>query len=96
MKDADESSSEHGIIVDGIIDFSGSPHNVNKKAYSLKMGKGVQNQYSSRIGFNMFKLPEGEYTLATEFFPPSMTNLCVDVVSTSLNIKQQATKLFPN
>ena len=44
----------------------------------------------------MFKLPEGEYSLAAEFFPPSMTNLRVDVVSTSLNIGQQATKLFPN
>ena len=44
----------------------------------------------------MFKLPDGEYTLAIEFFPPSMTNLSVDVVSTSLNISQQATKLFPN
>ena len=44
----------------------------------------------------MVKLLEGEYTLAIEFFPPSMTNVSVDVVSTSLNIKQQATKLFPN
>ena len=44
----------------------------------------------------MFKLPEGEYTLAIEFFPPSMTNVSVDVVSTSFNIGQQATKLFPN
>ena len=96
MEDADESSSEHDVIVDGIIDFSGSPHKVNKKAYCFKMGKGLQNQYSSRIGFNMFKLPEGEYTLAIEFFPPSMTNLRVDVVSSSLNIGQQATKLFPN
>ena len=96
MEDADESSSENNIIVDGIIDFSRSPHNINKKAYSFKMGKGVQNQYSTRIGFNMFKLPEGEYTLAIEFFPPSMTNLRVEVVSTSLNIGQQATKLFPN
>ena len=94
MEDADESSSEHDIIVDGIIDFSGSTHDVNKKAYSLKLGKGAQNECSSRIGFNMFKLPEGEYTLAIEFFPPSMTNLRVGVVSTSLNIKQQATKLF--
>jgi len=42
----------------------------------------------------MFKLPEGEYTLAIEFFPPSTTNLSVSVVSTSLNINQQATKLF--
>ena len=95
MTNVDESSSEHD-IVDGIIDFAGSHHDINKKAYSLKLGKGAQNKYSSRIGFNMFKLLVGEYTLAIEFFPPSMTNLSVDVVSTSLNIGQQATKLFPN
>ena len=96
MENADESSSENNIIVDGIVDFSGSPHNVNKKAYKFKMGKDAQNEYSSRIGFNMYKLPEGEYTLAIEFFPPSTTNLSVSVVSTSLNIGQQSTKLFVN
>ena len=96
MDSPDESSSEHDIIVEGISDFSGSPHDVNKKADSFKMGKGLQNQYSSRIGFNMFKLTEGEYTLAIKFFTPSMTNLRVDVVSTSLNIGQQTTKPFPN
>ena len=96
MENADESSSENNIIVDGIVDFSGSPHNVNKKAYKFKMGKDAQNEYSSRIGFNMFKLPEGEYTLAIEFFTPSTTNLSVSVVSTSLNIGQQSTKLFVN
>ena len=96
MENADESSSENNIIVDGIVDFSGSPHNVNKKAYKFKMGKDAQNEYSSRIGFNMFKPPEGEYTLAIEFFPPSTTNLSVSVVSTSLNIGQQSTKLFVN
>ena len=96
MEDADESSSEHDVIVDGIIAFCCSPHEINKKAYRLKLGKGAQNEYSSRIGLNMFKLPEGVYTLAIEFFPPSTTNVRVDVVSTSLNIGQQATKLFPN
>ena len=96
MENADESSSENNIIVDGIVDFSGSRHNVNKKAYKFKMGKDAQNEYSSRIGFNMFKLPEGEYTLAIEFFTPSTTNLSVSVVSTSLNIGQQSTKLFVN
>ena len=96
MENADESSSENNIIVDGIVDFSGSLHNVNKKAYKFKMGKDAQNEYSSRIGFNMFKLPEGEYTLAIEFFPPSTTNLSVSVVSTSLNIGQQSTRLFVN
>ena len=96
MENADESSSENNIIVDGIVDFSGSPHNVNKKAYKFKMGKDSQNEYSSRIGFNMFKLPEGEYTLAIEFFSQGTTNLSVSVVSTSLNIGQQSTKLFVN
>ena len=96
MENADESSSENNIIVDGIVDFSGSPHNVNKTAYKFKMGKDAQNEYSSRIGFNMFKLPEGEYTLAIEFFTPSTTNLSVSVVSISLNIGQQSTKLFVN
>jgi len=43
----------------------------------------------------MFKLPEGEYTLAIEFFPPAMDEVTVPVVSTSLNIGQQSTKLFP-
>jgi len=60
------------------------------------MGKDAQNEYSSHIGFNMFKLAEGEYTLAIEFFPPSTTNLSASVVSTSLNIGQQSTKLFVN
>ena len=96
MEDVDESSSEDNIKVTGIVNFSGSPHNVNKKAYSFEMGKGVQSEYSSRLGSNMLKLPEGEYTLAIEFFPPSTTNLSVNVVSPSLNIGQQSTKLFVN
>ena len=96
MENADEPSSENNIRVTGIVDSSGSAHTVNKRAYSFTMGKNAQNNYSSRIGFNMFKLPEGEYTLAIEFFPPSTTNLSVSVVSTSLNINQQATKLFVN
>jgi len=56
MESVDESSSENDIIVDGIVDFSASPRNVNKKAYKFRMGKEAQNEYSSRIGFNMLKL----------------------------------------
>ena len=43
----------------------------------------------------MMKLPDGEYTLAIEFFPPTLDELSVSVVSASLNIGQQSTKLFP-
>ena len=64
MEDIDESSSENNIEVLGIRDFSESPHQINKKAYSLKLlfEKGSPNQYQSRLGFNLYKLPVGYYT----------------------------------
>lgn len=43
----------------------------------------------------MYKLPQGEYTLVIEFFSPVMDQVTVSVVSTSLNIGQNSTKLFP-
>lgn len=63
MEDVDESARENNIIVDGINDFSDSPLDVNKKAYSFRIGKGLNNEYSSRLSFNIYKLPQGEYTL---------------------------------
>ena len=61
MENDDESSSENNIQVLGIRDFSESPRQINKKAYSLKLlfQKGSPNQYQSRLGFNLFKLPVG-------------------------------------
>ena len=54
MEDTDESSSENNIEVLGINDFPNSPHQINKKAYQLKLlfEKGSPNQYQSRLGFN--------------------------------------------
>ena len=72
MDEVNESSSESNIIVDGVNNFDDSPHDLNKKAYSFRMGKNVQNWYATRLGFNMNKLPNGEYTLVIEYFPPSM------------------------
>ena len=68
MEDTDESSSENNIEVLGIVDFSNSPHQINKKAYQLKLlfEKSSPNQYQSRLGFNLFKLPVGYYTLVVE------------------------------
>jgi len=84
MEDVNASLSEDNIIVDGINDFSSLPHDINKKAYVLKMGKVSNNKYSSR--FNVFVLPKSEYTLVVEFFPPVMDKVTVLVVSTQLNI----------
>ena len=79
MEDADESSSENNIEVLGIRDFSESPHQINKKAYSLKLlfEKGSPNQYRSRLGFNLYKLSVGYYTMVVEWFPPEMNEISV-------------------
>jgi len=91
MNGVNQSTSENNIIVDVIEDFSDSPHDISKKAYNFRMGKGAQNWYASRLGFNMYLLPEGEFTLVIEVFPPAMDQVTVSVVSTSLNIGFQNT-----
>ena len=75
------------------IDLANSPHTYNKKVYSLLLTKEPQSNYNaSRIGFNLYELPEGEYTICIEFIPVTMNNVSVDVESTSLNINKQSTK----
>ena len=95
MEDVDESSSESNIVVTDIVDFQQSPHKINKKAYALKIDKrSSDNMFLGRIGFNMFKIPEGEYTICVEFFPGKMDGVNMNAVSTALNVNRQATKDF--
>ena len=97
MEDPLQSSSESNIVVTGIVDFQQSPHKINKKAYALKIRKrSSDNMFLGRIGFNMFKIPEGEYTICVEFFPGKMDGVNVNAVSTALNVNRQATKVFAN
>ena len=97
MEDVDESSSESNITVTGITDFAASPHQINKKAYDVTLTTDAEGNFGSRIGFNAYKLPEGEYTLVVEFFVPDKTQISattVTAVSTAINIGQQTTKIF--
>ena len=97
MEDPLQSSSESNTVVTGIVDFQQSPHKINKKAYALKINKrSSDNMFLGRLGFNMFKIPEGEYTICVEFFPGKMDGVNVNAVSTALNVNQQATKVFVN
>ena len=98
MENDDESSSESNIQVLGIVNFSNSPHQINKKAYQLKLlfQKSSPNQYQSRLGFNLYKLPVGYYTLVVEWFPPEMNELSVAVQGTTISISNYATKTFGN
>ena len=94
MEDTDESLSENNIEVLGINDFPESPHQINKKAYQLKLlfEKGSPNQYRSRLGFNLYKLPVGYYTMVVEWFPPEMNEISVTVQATTISISNYATK----
>ena len=97
MEDPLQSSSESNIVVTGIVDFQQSPHRINKKAYALKINKrSSDNMFLGRIGFDMFKISEGEYTICVEFFPGKMDGVNVNAVSTALNVNRQATKVFVN
>ena len=96
MEDTDESSSENNIKVLGINDFPNSPHQINKKAYQLQLlfEKGSPNQYQSRLGFNLYKLPVGYHSLVVEWFPPEMNEISVTVQATTISISNYATKTF--
>ena len=96
MDDVDDSSSENNIQVLGIVDFSESPHQINKKAYYLKLlfDKSSPNQYQSRIGFNLYKLPIGYYTTVVEWFPPEMNQVSVTPQGTTISISNYTSKSF--
>ena len=95
MEDVNQSSSESNVVVTGIIGFPQSPHKINKTAYALRINKrSSDNMFLGRLGFNMFKIPEGEYTICVEFFPAKIDGVSVNAVSTALNVNQQATKVF--
>ena len=98
MEDTDDSSSENNIQVTGIVDFVASPHQINKKAYEFTLVKDTDgsNDYRSRIGFNLFKLPLGYFTFVVEYFPPEMNNVIVTAQGTTISIASQTTKTFGN
>ena len=100
MEDTDDSSSENNIQVTGIVEFTASPHQINKKAYEFTLVKDTDgsNDYRSQIGFNLFKFPLGYYSFVVEYFPPEMTNVIVTAQGTTIYmyIVSQTTKSFGN
>ena len=95
MRDVNSANAESNILVIGLSYVSNGPHTHNRKAFNLKLKKNAQNKYSSRLSFDMTPLAQGEYTFCIEYFPPKMVGVLVNVVSSSLNITGQSTKVFP-
>ena len=94
LLDQDESSSERNIIVNGIVDFNGSPHK-NKKAYSIDLvyTSGTQN-YDSQIGINIFSLPVGKYSIIMEYFWPEDTGVSLSCEASTAMLIKQTSKNF--
>ena len=85
----------YNITVNGFVNnFHESPHR-NKKAYDITLQKDAgTNNYRSRLGFNLYPLPIGTYTIIFEFFPPEMTNIQLSVHATSAYIHKHVQKDF--
>ena len=96
LVEQDESSSERNIIVNGIVDFSNSPHK-NKKAYDIDLvyTAGTQN-YNSKIGINLYSLPIGKYSVVMEYFFPEDINISLSAEASTAVITKQITENFPN
>ena len=82
LLDQDESSSERNIIVNGIVDFNGSPHT-----------SGTQN-YDSQIGINIFSLPVGKYSIIMEYFWPEDTRISLSCEASTAMLIKQTSKNF--
>ena len=94
LLDADESSSERQINVNGIQDYQGSPHK-NKKAYDIDLiyTQGTQN-YDSQIGINIYPLPIGKFTIIMEYYYPENIGITVSCQASTAIINKQISKNF--
>ena len=89
-----ETSSEYNITIDAFTDFNESPHK-NKKAFQITLTKDVgTNDYRSRMGFNLYPLPLGTYTIIFEYYFPENTNIQLSCQSTTAYVHKQIQKDF--
>ena len=94
LDDPNETSSEYNITVEAFTDFNESPHK-NKKAFEITLQKDVgTNDYRSRMGFNLYPLPLGTYTIIFEYYFPENTNIQLSCQSTTAYVHKQIQKDF--
>ena len=94
LNDPNETSSEYNITVEAFTDFNESPHK-NKKAFKITLKKDAgTNDYRSRMGFNLYPLPLGTYTIIFEYYFPENTNIQLSCQSTTAYVHKQIQKDF--
>ena len=96
LDDPNDTSSEYNIIVEAFTDFQESPHR-NKKAFKITLQKDAgTNNYRSRIGFNLYPLPLGTYTIIFEYFFPEDSSIQLSCQATTayMYVHKQVQKDF--
>ena len=94
LNDPSETSSEYNIKIDAFTDFNESPHK-NKKAFEITLQKDAgTNNYRSRMGFNLYPLPLGTYTIIFEYYFTENTNIQLSCQSTTAYVHKQVQKDF--
>ena len=73
-------------------------HHINiKKAFEITLQKDSgTNNYRSRMGFNLYPLPLGTYTIIFEYFFPELTNIQLSSQSTTAYVHKQVQRDFTN
>ena len=74
-------------------------HKINKETYEMQLLLDSRGYYSSRLGINMYILPNGEYSLVYElYFPNSIDSSTVQIsaVSTVETVSKVTTNVFNN
>ena len=74
-------------------------HKINKETYEMQLVLDSGGYYSSRLGINMYTLPNGEYSLVYElYFPNSIDSSTVQIsaVSAVETVSKVTTNVFNN
>ena len=74
-------------------------HKINKETYEMQLLLDSSGYYSSRLGVNMYILPNGEYSLVYElYYPNSIDSSTVQIsaVSTIETVSKVTTNVFNN
>ena len=74
-------------------------HKINKETYEMQLLLDSRGYYSSRLGVNMYILPNGEYSLVYElYYPNSVDSSTVQIsaISSVETVSKVTTNLFSN
>ena len=74
-------------------------HKINKETYEMQLLLDLRGYYSSRLGINMYILPNGEYSLVYELYYPNTidsSTVQISAVSSVETVSKVTTNVFNN